>query len=682
MEIKFLRVPAVVAGMLLLHACSQGSKDSESTYPEAFEIANMDTTVGPCEDFDIFANGTWKEKNPIPASESRWGSFNILLEENEAKLQEIVNGLLEKEDHAKASNEQLISGFYRSYIDTQQVEELGIAPLQPYIEQINAIESLEDYVKLAGALRPEGFTSFLSMYVDADERNSSMNALYVTQSGLSLGEKDYYANNSPRIADIRKEFVEHVTRMFVLTDDMPEHARESAEKILDFETSIAKIQMSRVDMRDPQKTYNKLSYKDLKALLPAFDWDSYTNESGLESDTLIVRQLDYLKGLNQVLKNAPVEDLKLHAIYHLLSGMSGFLPKAFQEENFHFYSTVLSGVKERKDLQKRALRTTNGMLGFPLGKLFVEKHFPESSREKMIEMIENLRETFRDRILALEWMSDETKEKALTKLEAFSYKIGFPSKWKDYSSLDIRPDSLFANAMQISQYEYAEMLDKLGKPVDKDEWYMTPQTVNAYYNPTNNEIVFPAGILQPPFFNPEADDAINYGGIMSVIGHEFSHGFDDQGSQYDWEGNLHNWWTDEDRSNFDKLTAQLTGQFSEIEVLDSVYVNGKLTLGENIADLAGLTMAYHALERSLEGKPEPELIDGYNWKQRFFLGWAQVWRGNITDERLLQQVKTDPHSPARYRINATVRNLDEFYNAWGCSSGENFLPEGERVYIW
>ncbi|HYH57073.1 MAG TPA: M13 family metallopeptidase, partial [Anseongella sp.] len=527
---------------------------------------------------------------------------------------------------------------------------------------------------------------FLSMYIQgihtADERNSSMNTLYVTQSGLSLREKDYYENNSPRIADIRREFVEHVTRMFILMDDMPEHARKNAEKLLDFETRIARIQMSRVEMRDPVKTYNKRSYRELKALLPAFNWDSYTEQSRLESDTLVIRQLDYLKGLNQVLRDTPIEDLKLHATYHLLSDMAAFLPKAFQEESFRFYSTVLSGVKERKDLGKRALRTTNAMLGFPLGELFVAKHFPESSREKMIEMIENLRDTYHDRILALEWMGGDTKKKALEKLEAFTYKIGYPDKWEDYSNVTIQPDSLFSNVMQLHRYEYGEMLEKLGKPVDKSEWYMSPQTVNAYYNPTNNEIVFPAGILQPPFFNPEADDAINYGGIMSVIGHEFSHGFDDQGSQFDAKGNLHNWWTDEDRSNFDTLTAQLAAQFSKIEVLDSVYVDGKLTLGENIADLAGLTMAYHALARSLEGKQEPEPIDGYNWKQRFFLGWAQVWRGNITDESLLQQVKTDPHSPARYRINATVRNLDEFYDAWKCSSGENYLPEEERVYIW
>lgn len=679
---KFLYAAVSLFAASLFQACSPGGEKSGTTYPEAFDIANMDTTLSPCQDFDNYVNGAWKENNPIPASESRWGSFNILLEENETKLQQIINDLLEKSDLQKGSNEQLIADFYRSYIDTQRIEDLGLAPLQPYLEQIDAIGSLEDYVKLIGAMRPVGLTSFLSMYVDADNRNSSMNALYVTQSGLSLREKDYYANQSPRIADIRKEFVEHVTRMFRLAGDTPDLAREKAEKILDFETRIASIQMSRVEMRDPIKTYNKRSYDELKALLPVFPWDLYTAESGLRSDTLVIRQLDYLKGLGEVLQDTPVEDLKLHTTYHLLADMAPFLPKAFQEESFHFYSTVLSGVKERKELEKRALRTTNGMLGFPLGELFVAKHFPESSRDKMVEMIENLRATFRDRIGALSWMGGETKEKALTKLEAFTYKIGYPDKWKDYSPVAIHPDSLFANVMYISQHEYGEMVEKLGKPVDKSEWYMTPQTVNAYYNPSNNEIVFPAGILQPPFFNPEADDAINYGGIMSVIGHEFSHGFDDQGSQFDWEGNLNNWWTEEDRTNFDKLTGQLAEQFSAIEVLDSVHIDGRLTLGENIADLAGLTMAYYALKKSMEGQEEPEPIDGFTWKQRFFLGWAQVWRGNITDESLLQQVKTDPHSPARYRINATVRNLDEFYDAWGCDEGENFLSRQERVYIW
>src|SRR5690606_37867886 len=552
---------------LLLGACSRGTEKAQDGYPEAFDAAGMDTTLGPCEDFDNFANGTWKENNPIPSSESRWGSFNILLEENEDKLQEIVNELLESKNHPGGSNEQLIADFYRSYVDTQQVERLGTSPLQPYLTRISAIESLDDYAKLLGTLRPVGLTGFLEMYVSADDRNSSMNALYVTQNGLSLREKDYYENQSERIREIRREFVEHVTRMFQLMDDEPEEAARKAQRILDFETRIAAIQMSRAEMRDPVKTYNKCSYKELKELLPAFNWDVYTSRSGLQSDTLIIRQVDYLKGLNSVLKSTSIEDLKLHATYHLIADNAGYLPKAFQEESFHFYSTVLSGVKERKELEKRALRTTNGMLGFPLGELFVARHFPESFREKMVGMIENLRATYRERILKLSWMGDETKKKALTKLEAFTYKIGYPDEWKDYSSVEIHPDSLFVNVMNIARHKYSEMLDKLGKPVDKGEWFMTPQTVNAYYNPTNNEIVFPAGILQPPFFNPAADDAINYGGIMSVIGHEFSHGFDDQGSQFDWEGNLNNWWTEEDRKNFDKLTSQLAAQFSDIEVL-------------------------------------------------------------------------------------------------------------------
>src|SRR3546814_880228 len=361
MTTKFLSL-ASLAGVFFMNACSPGEEQTGTGYPQAFDVSNMDTSMAPCQDFDNFANGTWKKNNPIPASESRWGSFNILLEENEAKLQQIVDDLLEGGDHATGSNEQLIAAFYRSYTDTMQVVNMGVAPLQPYLDQIKAVEDLEDYTRLIGSMQPEGLSSFLGMYVGADDRNSSMNALYVTQSGLSLREKDYYENPSPRIADIRKEFVAHVTRMFQLTGDEPDAAAEKAEKILGFETRIAKIQMSRVEMRDPVKTYNKRSYGQLKALLPAFNWDIYTGESGLESDTVVVRQVDYLKGLNEVLQHTPVEDLKLHATYHLLADMAPYLPTAFQEESFHFYSTVLSGVKERKDLEKRALRTTNRLL--------------------------------------------------------------------------------------------------------------------------------------------------------------------------------------------------------------------------------------------------------------------------------------------------------------------------------
>lgn len=681
MKKMYFTQPGPVALVLLvwLTACNRQQESSE--LPKPFDVASMDTTQSPCDDFDLFANGTWKKENPIPATESRWGSFNILLEENEEKLQDIIDELLSGEDHAGGSDEQLIADFYRSYLDTVQVEELGAAPLEPYLAEIDAVQNLDDYVKLLAA-DPVAYSGFLGMYVDADKRNSTENALYVTQRGLSLGEKDYYENTDSKIGKIRKEFVEHAARLFELSGQAKEQAEKEARSLLDFETRIAAIQLSRTEMRDPVKTYHKRSYEELKQLLPALDWDTFTGETGLRSDTLIIRTPDYLKGLNDVLENVPVEQLKIHARYHLLKDMAPYLSTPFQEEAFRFYSTVLAGVKERKEIEKRALRTTNSRLGFPLGKLFVARHFPESSKEKMMEMIENLRDTYRDRIRELSWMSDATKEKALQKLEAFTYKIGYPDEWKDYSSIAIRKDALFENVMNIERYEFQEMLDKLGKPVDKKEWFMSPQTVNAYYNPEGNEIVFPAGILQPPFFNPEADDAINYGGIMAVIGHEFSHGFDDQGSQYDGDGNLNDWWTEEDRKNFDKLTDKLDKQFSAVEVMDGVFINGRLTLGENIADLAGITMAYYALKRSLEGKPEPEPIDGFSWQQRFFLGWAQVWRNNTTDELLLRQVKTDPHSPARQRINTLLRNIDEFYEAWGCEGGKNTLPEEERVHIW
>jgi putative endopeptidase len=457
----------------------------------------------------------------------------------------------------------------------------------------------------------------------------------------------------------------------------------AGEKLLAFETGLAKLQLTNIEQRDPVKTYNKMAMADLKTLAPQFNFTLFAEKQGIKTDTVIVESPDYLKKAAGYVAKTDLNTLKLYLKWNLLSSQAGYLNKALADEDFRFFSRVMRGVKEQRKRDERALRTTNSMIGEPLGKIYAEKYFPQTSRKQVEDMIENVRAVYGERMDALTWMSAETKTKAKEKLKAFTYKIGFPDKWKDYGKVDISAKNLVQNVINMSIWEHEYNVAKMGKPVDKTEWGMTPQTVNAYYNPLFNEVVFPAGILQPPFFNPDADDAINYGGIMAVIGHELTHGFDDQGSQFDAEGNLVNWWTEEDRANFMGLAQKYIAYFDNIEAMPGVKIKGALTIGENIADLGGLTLAYYALEKSLKGKPEPPLIDGLNWKQRFFLGWAQVWRMNITDEALRNQVETDPHSPARYRINATLSHMKEFENAWKDKGGKNmFLADEERVVIW
>jgi predicted metalloendopeptidase len=674
----------LLAAMTSVAACNSQSSSQEagadSTKVPAFAVNSIDSTFKPCDDFDEFANGNWKKNNPIPSTESRWGAFNVLDKENkEVRLKGIIGEITAMTDLKKGTEEQQIADYYRSFLDTTTIEKLGISPLQPYLDKINAAKTLEEWSKVTGELQKFGVPTFAVFNVDADARNSSMNAVYEFQDGLSLGERSYYDRTDSNTVNVRNEFVKHVDTMFAMAGWAD---KNPGKTLLDFETKLAKLQLTNVQRRDPVKTYNKAHFKELKALAPQFDWDAYASTQDVKTDTIILEDKAYLKNAGALLKATPLETLKLYARWQLLSDFAGFLPKKFDDANFHFYGTVMRGQKEQKKRAERAIRSTDGNMGMPLGKVFVKKYFPEDSKQKVSEMIENVRKVYGERIDKLTWMSDSTKKMAHKKLASFTYKIGYPDKWKDYSSISIQPGTLIENVIAANLYRNNEAVNKIGKPVDKKEWLMTPQTVNAYYNPTNNEVVFPAGILQPPFFNPNADDAINYGGIIAVIGHEFTHGFDDQGSQFDADGNLKNWWTAADRANFDKLTGKYAHYFGGIEALPGFAINGQLTLGENVADLGGLTLAYYALAKSLEGKPEPALIDGYNWKQRFFLGWAQVWHANTTDPALRQQIQTDPHSPARYRINGPLPHLKEFQDAWGCTGGKMTLADSARVVIW
>jgi putative endopeptidase len=673
---------SLLAILLTVSGCKKESEESSSAEKvPGFDTGSLDSTFKVCDDFDNYVNGGWKKKNPIPGTENRWGVFGVLDKENqEVRIKGIIEEISSKKDRKVGTEEQQIADYYLSFLDTTTIEKRGLEPLKTYLDKIDGIKSLADYAAVSGELQKIGVSNVAGFAVEGDLRNSKVNILYQVQSGLSLGEKSYYERPDSSTVKVRNEFVKYVDKMCLLAA-FPDVA--PGKTLLDFETRLAKIQLSNVELRDPVKTYNKAAFKELNTLMPDFDWGTYAAKQDVKTDTVVIQNRAYLKNLNSLLKTTPVNTLKLYSRWKLLSAFAGYLPKGFDQANFAFFGTVMRGTKAQRNRTERAIRSTDHLLGMPLGKLFSKRYFPEEDKKKVSEMIENVRTVYGERIDKLTWMSDSTKVRAHKKLKAFTYKIGYPDKWKDYSSIDIASDKLVENVISASLFANKEAVKKIGKPVDKSEWGMTPQQVNAYYNPLNNEVAFPAGILQPPFYNRNADDAINYGGIIAVIGHEFTHGFDDSGSQFDEEGNLKNWWTASDRANFEKLTKKYIEYFNGIEALPGFKINGALTIGENVADLGGLTLAYYALEKSLKGKPEPALIDGFNWKQRFFLGWAQVWHMNTTDEALRNQVQTDPHSPARIRINGPLPHLKEFQEAWKCAPGNKMvLPDDKRVVIW
>ncbi|PUZ27897.1 M13 family peptidase [Chitinophaga costaii] len=672
-----LALPAILVGAA---AFVQRPPAKKPAKVPAFDLTSLDRSVDPCTDFDQFANGNWKKNNPIPGTESGWGAFNVLDKENkEVRVKGIILNIVQKSNLAKGTEEQQISDFYRSFVDTVTIAKRGVSPLAPWFDKINAVQTLADWAKVCGELQQYNISTIWGFGVGADAKNSKWNTLYEGQDGLTLGEKSYYERTDSATVKVRRELVATINQLASLAA-FPE--TNPGQTILDFETKLAKFQLANVELRDPVKNYNKSNFAELKTLAPSFDWDGFTAAQGLTPDTIVLQNKQYLQQADALVKSTPIETLKLYTRWQLLGHYASLLSKPFDDANFHFFGTVMAGRKEQKDRVTRGIRATDAYLGMPLGKLFAKQYFPESSKQKVSEMIENVRTVFGQRIDQLSWMSDSTKKMAHTKLASFTYKIGYPDKWKDYSTIDINPATLVENVMATEKWRHKDNLSKLGKPVDKTDWGMTPQTVNAYYNPLNNEVVFPAGILQPPFFNPDADDAINYGGIIAVIGHEFTHGFDDEGSQYDADGNLKNWWTASDRANFDKLTSKYADYFSGIEVLPGFNINGKLTLGENTADLGGLTLAYYALKNSFKGKAEPKPIDGFTWQQRFFLGWAQVWHGNQTEASLRNQVQTNPHAPARNRINGPFPHLKEFADAWHCKNSKMALADTARVVIW
>ena len=670
----------------LLFACqskpekkSTEHKDSEKHI--AFPLSNLDSTVEPCDNFYQYAIGGWLKENPVPSTESRWSSFNVVLESNNKKLKAILEEYSISES-SKGSMEQMIGDFYLSVMDSTHAEELGISPLSDEFQRIEKIENAQDLIQLVAHHKTIGVNSLFGLYVGQDDKNSEQYITHIYQSGLGLPDKDYYLKEDEKSKEIQTAYLVHIEKMMALAKvDQP---KELAESVYGMETDLAKVSMSRVDRRDPEKTYNKYAIAELQSNFNNINWTNAFDKMGLPNiDSIIVGQPDFFSGINNYISQYSIENWKAYLKWRLLDSYASELSSDFVSQNFDFFGRTLSGTEEMKPRWKRALQKVNGNVGQLVGKAFVERHFSESSKADVAQMVENLRAVFKERIMKLDWMSEETKLKAIEKLEAFDKKIGYPDKWKDYSSLEITADNQVQNIMNASKFNFEYMVNKLGKPIDRDEWFMNPQTVNAYYSSSKNEIVFPAGILQPPFYDPNADDALNYGGIGAVIGHEFTHGFDDQGSKYDAKGNLANWWTDEDRKRFEERAQLVVNQFNGFEPLDSLHVNGELTLGENIADLGGATLAFHALEKELQKKGKPEPIDGYSYQQRFFLGWAQVWHMNMTEKELRKRVATDPHSPGKYRVNGPLANMVEFANAFDCGPGSPMVnSDSTKAIIW
>jgi putative endopeptidase len=671
----------ICASMIcLISACSSGNKSAEPVETlSGYDLSWMDTTVSPCEDFYQYAAGAWMNNNPVPETESRWGIFNVLSKDIDNKLKLILEESANSIDKQTGSVKQLVGDFYSSAIDTATINKLGADPLLKEWEILNEFKSKDNFGSLLGKLKKRGHGGFFGFYVATDPKNSDVYLPGISQGGLSMPDRDYYLK--PDKAEIRKEFLVYSQNMFSLAGET--NPEKSAATVLKIETQLAHFSMTRETRRDPDKVYNKMSVEELQSRYNFIDWNSFFKEIGAPAFPEInVAQVEFLQGLGTMLKTLSVDEIKTYLKWHMLTRLSSQLSKPFLVEHFRFNHQVMKGTQKMKPRWERSVGMVNGALGEPLGQLFVAQHFGPESKQKVSEMVEDLRAAFKVRIENLEWMSPETKEKALEKLAAFGYKIGYPDKWKDYSMVVITKDKLVENSINCAIRNFEIMVEKIGKPVDKTEWGMTPQTVNAYYNSSYNEIVFPAGILQPPFFDPKADDALNYGGIGAVIGHEFSHGFDDKGSKFDGKGNRSNWWTAEDSTRFKERTEMIVQQFNRFEVLDSVFINGNMTQGENIADLAGLTLAYYALKlKRDENTPEPN--DGFTWQQRLFLGWARVWAQNINEQELRNRIITDPHSPGKYRVIGPLANMPEFWEAFGCESGHPMRAKEEyRVVIW
>ena len=673
--------PFLAAGIVALASCNTPQK--EVVKIAAINPANMDTTVAAGTDFYEYACGGWIKNNPLKPEYSRFGTFDQLLENNQEQLRVLIEEL-SATPHEAGSVAGKIGALYAMGLDSTKLNADGVAPIKEELAAINALATKSDVSKMVATLHKEGMAPFFALFVDADEKNSAMNIVQLYQAGIGMGDRDYYLLEDEGSAKMRDAYRAYINKLFTLAGSSPEQADAAVDAVMKIEKAIAEISYGREDLRDSQKNYNKLAYEDFKQIESPLDWDVYFESMGLAGlKELDAKQINFYKDMNKALQNTTVDEQKYYLAFNLLSAAAPYLSDDFVDADFEFYGKVMSGKQEQQPRWKRSLNTVNGALGEAVGEMYVEKYFPASSKEKMLTLVGNLQTALSERINGLEWMSDTTKAKAQEKLAAFTVKIGYPDKWRDYSGLEIKDDSYWANVRRSNIFDMAYQLADVDKPVDKSRWHMNPQTVNAYYNPTTNEICFPAAILQPPFFNPDADDAVNYGAIGVVIGHEMTHGFDDQGRNYDKDGNLIDWWTAEDAVRFKERADKLVDQYDQIIVIDTLHANGRFTLGENIADHGGLLVAHQAYLNSLKGKETPAPIDGFTNEQRFFLGYATLWGQNIRPEEIRRRTKIDPHSLGKWRVNAALRNIAPFYAAFDIKEGDPmFMAPADRVVIW
>ncbi len=686
---KFTNRTFLVFGLLgafSLTSCQQEAKTEEEEGAPGIVLENMDTSVSPKEDFYNYVNGNWVKNTQIPDERSIWGGFSVLRKSTDADMLEILKTTKEGNLYAPETDQAKALMIFATELDTTARDAAGIEPLKAALDKIASINSVEDFQKAFTENATLVSQPFFGLAAFSNPSNSAINSGYVTPGGLGLPDRDYYTNTDDASKKIRSQYVDHITIMLQFLGDTEAEAREQAETILAFETKLATPRLDKVASRDFRNFNNPRSLDQIQEMIPAISWKKALSDIGITKkvDTLIVMQPAYMEVVQKTFAEGDIATWKTVMRWATLNSATGMLTTEIEKANWDFYSKTLSGAKKQLSADERALRTVNGTVGEAVGQLYVDQMFPPEAKEKAEIMIANVIAAYKDRIKALDWMGDETKLKAIEKLDKFTVKIGYPDKWKDYSSLEVKPgNTYYDNMVAVSEYGLKENLSKINEPVDRGEWGMSPQTVNAYFNPFNNEIVFPAAILQPPFYNYKADEAVNYGGIGAVIGHEISHAFDDSGARFDSDGNLNNWWSPEDLEAFTTRGNALAEQYSAIEVLDSVYINGKFTLGENIGDLGGVLGAYDGLQRFFKDSGRPDDIDGLTAEQRFFMSWATVWRTLSRDEAVSTQVKTDPHSPGKVRAIQPLLNIDAFYTAFDIKEGDGmYLAPEKRVRIW
>lgn len=688
---KSIRLLSSALAVGLFWTSCSNTTDSQPSQPSSsipqgvkfIEPSYIDSSVNPADDFYLFANGAWMKNNEIPASETRWGSFNLLEDFNKKVLFELLEDAAKQKNAPNGSPAQMVGDLYASGMDTNTINQLGMTAIHSEMEAIEKISDAKSLVEELARRTPLGLNPLWSMYVGPDDKNVTKYICNLWQGGLSLPDRDYYLKADSREKTIREQYLAHITRMFTLAGNTETTAAQKAATIMAMETAMAKASMDRVAMRDPYKLYNKYSIASFSEKTKGMDWNSFLQKININSqDSIIVAQPAFFAAVISMIQSTPINDWKTYLQWHTISEMAPYMSSEFDQERFSFFGKTLRGQQEQKPRWKRILQVVDGAVGDQLGKMYTDKYFTEASKKRMMELVDNLQVAFEDRINKLDWMSDSTKTKALEKLHTFIKKIGFPDQWKSYDGLQIKRDAFVQNILASNKFDYNYMVNKLGKPVDKTEWMMTAPTVNAYYNPAFNEIVFPAGILQYPFFDLSVDDAPIYGGIGAVIGHEMTHGFDDQGAQYAADGNLKDWWSMDDKKRFEAKTKMVKEQYDAYTILDGIHVNGALTLGENIADLGGVTIAYDAFKRTKQGQSNDK-IDGFTPDQRFFLSWAQVWRQNIRDEEAAERLVTDPHSPGEHRCNGPLSNFEPFYQAFGVKEGNKmYKPEALRAKVW